>query len=74
MPAAIASTFFTAPPSATPSTSCVQYGRNMPAASEAARSRPMFGSKVAMLIAVGRPRTASSAKLGPDSNARGRPG
>ena len=27
-----------------------------------------------MLIAVGRPRTASSAKLGPDSNASGRPG
>ena len=37
-------------------------------------SRPSAGSAVAMLTAVGRPRTASSAKLGPDSMAIGRPG
>ena len=46
----------------------------MPAASAAARSRPSDGSDVAMLTAVGRPCTASSAKLGPDSMANGRPG
>ncbi len=66
-PAAIASTFLTAPPTSTPGRSLLGYARSASPRSNAATSRVSAASVVATTSAVGSPRATSSAKSDPKS-------
>src|SRR5688572_3016541 len=66
MPAAIAITFLTAPPTSTPIRSALKYTRMRPPCSNAAASRAKPASRAASVSAQGSPRATSSANDGPD--------
>ena len=73
-PAAIAMTFFTAPPTSTPVTVIARVDAQAPGNAALARSRAARACAEASVSAAGSPRATSGAKLGPDSTrARRRP-
>jgi len=67
MPAATAMTFFSAPPSSTPTRSVLEYNRRRGPFSAAATREAKAASADATVSAVGRPCATSRAKLGPES-------
>ena len=66
-PAAMAITFFTAPPTSTPTTSEVVYTRNLEEEKTLCTLAATVSVVAAAVTAVGRPHATSAAKLGPDN-------
>ena len=71
IPAAMATTFFSAPPISTPITSLVTFTRSVGEAKTCCTNLACLSSSDAATRLVGRPSITSLAKLGPDSATRG---